>query len=141
MLKDGQPGPVSFVTRRQDELRVRRTQLLRKEHLRGFEKYLFGNSYKLSTNWYKESSTLRNRAFCLQSMSIQYLNGTTSNSHFPNPLFKHNHIPRTLGLDLGQDFLRSALHDATSNGQASALLQVKINLAGSLATFIDTPER
>lgn len=73
-------------------------------------------------------------------MSIQYLNGTTSNSHFPSPLFKNDQISRTLGLDLGENFLRSALHDTTSNGQASALLQVKIDLAGSLATFIDTPK-
>lgn len=45
-----------------------------------------------------------------------------------------------LGLDLAENLLRSALDDTTSNGQASALLQVQIDLAGRLATLVDTPE-
>ena len=45
-----------------------------------------------------------------------------------------------LSLDLGENLLRSALHDTTGNRQAGALLQEQINLTSGLATFVDTPE-
>lgn len=45
-----------------------------------------------------------------------------------------------LSLDLVEDLLRCALDDTASDGQAGAGFQVQIDLAGSHATFVDTPE-
>jgi hypothetical protein len=46
----------------------------------------------------------------------------------------------SLDLDLAENLLRSALGDTTSNRQVGVLLKIKINLASSLASFVDTPE-
>jgi hypothetical protein len=45
-----------------------------------------------------------------------------------------------LDLDLAEDLLSGTLDDTTSDGQVGVLLEVKIDLASSLATFVDTPE-
>ncbi|GKT57393.1 conserved hypothetical protein [Colletotrichum tofieldiae] len=49
---------------------------------------------------------------------------------------------RTLGLgglDLAEDLLRGALDDTAGDGQAGALLEEQVDLAGGLSAFVDTP--
>jgi hypothetical protein len=50
-------------------------------------------------------------------------------------------IIRQLSLDinLGEEFLGSALDDTSSDRQASALLKEQIHFTGSLTALIDTP--
>ncbi|GKT49344.1 uncharacterized protein ColSpa_09525 [Colletotrichum spaethianum] len=44
------------------------------------------------------------------------------------------------GLDLAEDLLGGALDDTTGDGQAGALLEEQVDLAGGLSTFVDTPD-
>lgn len=46
----------------------------------------------------------------------------------------------SLDLNLGEDLLRGVLGDTAGNWQVGVLLEVQINLTGSLATFVDTPD-
>lgn len=53
---------------------------------------------------------------------------------------KTQNIHLSLNLNLTENLLRSTFGDTTSDGQVGVLLKVQINLASSLATFVDTPE-
>lgn len=56
------------------------------------------------------------------------------------PSWNDGVIYLSLDLDLGEDLLSGVLGDTAGDRQVGVLLEVKINLTSSLATFVDTPD-